>query len=142
MCEQAEPKEQGTTNQEQDGQLNDDPVLVAGQEEEEETTEQHAETNAHESTKSVLEGPLRYQSVAGLAGRTVQVLPAEALLTSRTNGARQRTAGHLAAAFGHDLAPSQGPLLLGLMMPFIQLTRFDSTTLKPISGIVPLLLKV
>lgn len=59
MCEQAEPEEQGTTDQEQDSQLNDDPVCIAGQEEEEETTEQHAETNAHESTKSMLEGPLR-----------------------------------------------------------------------------------
>jgi hypothetical protein len=51
MCEQADPDEQGTNNQQQDGQLNDDPVLVARQEEEEKTTEQYAETNAHESTK-------------------------------------------------------------------------------------------
>jgi hypothetical protein len=39
-------------------QLNDGLALVAGQEKEEETTEQHAETNAHESTKSVFEGLL------------------------------------------------------------------------------------
>ncbi len=37
-CEQAEPEEQGTTDQECDGQLNDDSVWIAGQEEEEETT--------------------------------------------------------------------------------------------------------
>ncbi len=108
-CEQAEPEEQGTTDQECDGQLNDDPVRIAGQEEEEETAEQHAETNAHESTNLMFEGPLRYEFVAGLAGRTLQVLKAEALLTSWTNGARHRTAGHLTAAFGHDLAPSEGP---------------------------------
>ena len=115
MCEQAEPDEQGTNNQQQDGQLNDDPVRVARQEEEENTTEQYAETNAHESTKSMLEGPLRYEPLAGLAGRTAQVLPAEALLTSWTNGARQRTAWLLAAAVGHDLAPSAGPLPLRLI---------------------------
>ena len=54
-CEHAEPQEQGTTSQEQDGQLNDGLVLVAGQEQEEQTTEHHAETNAHES---VFEGSL------------------------------------------------------------------------------------
>jgi hypothetical protein len=43
--------------------------------------------------------------VAGLAGRALPVLPAEALLTSRAHGAGQRTARCLAAAFVHDLTP-------------------------------------
>ena len=55
--DQAEPEEQGTTDQEQDGKLYGDPARIAGQHEKEETTEQHAETSAHESTKSMLEGP-------------------------------------------------------------------------------------
>ena len=58
-CEQAEPHEQGTTDQEEDGQLKDHSVSVARQEEEEKATEQHAETNAQESTESMLEGCLR-----------------------------------------------------------------------------------
>ena len=109
MCEYAEPEEQGTNDQEQDGQLNDIPVRITGQEKKEETTEQHAETNTHESTKSMFEGGLRYKLTAGLTGRPAQVLPAEALLTSRANGSRHRTAWRFAAAFGHDLAPSEGP---------------------------------
>ena len=59
MCEPAEPHEQGTNDQEEDGQLKDCPIIVARQQEEEDTTEQHTETNTHESTKSMLEGRLR-----------------------------------------------------------------------------------
>jgi len=72
--------------------LNDDPIRITGQEEKEETTEQYAQTNTYESTKLVFEGPIRYNLAAGLAGRTLQVLKAEALLTSWTYGARRRTA--------------------------------------------------
>ena len=104
-CEHAEPQEKGTTYQQQDGQLNYGLALVAGQEKEEETTEYHAETNAHESTKSVFEGSLSQEIVASLTGRTVRVLPAETLLTSWAPGARQRTACHLAAPIGHNLVP-------------------------------------
>jgi hypothetical protein len=57
--EQAEPHEQWTNDQEWDGQLNDCPAHVAGQEEEENSTEEYAETNTQESSKSMLEGPLR-----------------------------------------------------------------------------------
>jgi len=96
--------------------LNDCPVRVAGQEEEENSTEQYAETNAQESPKSLLEGPLKEELGAGLAGRTLPVLPAEALLTSRAHGARHRTAWCLAAAFVHDLTPSEGPLLVRPMV--------------------------
>ena len=103
-CEQAKPEEYRTPDQEQDGQLNDDSVCIARQEKEEETTKQHGKANAHESTKSMLEGLLRYELAADLAGRTLQVLPAEALITSWTNGARHRTACRLAVAFGHHLA--------------------------------------
>jgi hypothetical protein len=97
MCEPAEPHEQGTNDQEEDGQLKHCPVIVAGQEEKEDTAEQHTEANAQESTKAMLEGRVRYELVADLAGGTLPVLPAEALITSRTNGARHRTAWHLAA---------------------------------------------
>ena len=106
MCEHAEPEKQGTNDQKQDGQLNDIPVRIAGQEKKEETAEQNAETNAHESTKSVLEGGMRYKLTAGLTGRPAQVMPAEALLTSRANSSRHRTAWRFASAFGHDLTPS------------------------------------
>jgi hypothetical protein len=91
-CEQADPEEHRTNYEKRDGQLNDDPIRITGEEEKEETTEQYAETNTYESTKSVFEGPMRYNRVAGLAGRMLQVLKAEALLTSWTNGARRRTA--------------------------------------------------
>jgi len=67
-------------------------------EEEENSTEQYAETYAHESTKSLLEGPLRQELLAGLTGRTAPVLPAETLQTGRTYGARHRTIWCLAAA--------------------------------------------
>ena len=107
-CEHTEPHEQGTSYQEQDSHLNDGLVLITGQEQEEKTTEHHAETNAHESTKSVFEGSLSQEIVASLAGRTLQVLPTEALLTGWASGARQRTACHLAAPIGHDLAPFLG----------------------------------
>ena len=59
MGKPAEPHEQGTNDQKEDGQLKNCPVIVAGQEEEEDTTEQHTQTNAQESTKSMLEGRLR-----------------------------------------------------------------------------------
>jgi hypothetical protein len=91
-CEQAEPEEYRTNYEKQDGQLNDNPIRITGEEEKEETTEQYAETNTYESTKLVFEGPMRYNLAAGLAGRTLQVLKAEALLTSWTYGARRRTA--------------------------------------------------
>ncbi|TMD52233.1 MAG: hypothetical protein E6I93_10005 [Chloroflexi bacterium] len=54
--DQAEPEEQGTTDQEQDGKLYGEPARIAGQDEKEEATEQHVETGAHESAKSMLEG--------------------------------------------------------------------------------------
>ena len=76
--------------------MDDDPVRVAGQEEDEETTEQYAETNTHESGKSILEGSLIEKLVAELAGRSLQVLPAVASPAVRTNGARARTARHFA----------------------------------------------
>jgi len=104
-CHQAEPHEYCTNDQEEEGQLNDGPVSVAGQEEEENPTEQDAQTNAQESTKSILEGRVRYELLADLAGRTAPMLPAEALLTSRTHGARHGTAWCLAADFGHNLTP-------------------------------------
>ena len=72
--------------------MNDDPIRITGEEEKEETTEQYDEPNPCESTKPVFKGPVRYNLAAGLAGRTLQVLKAEALLTSWTNGARRRTA--------------------------------------------------
>jgi hypothetical protein len=56
---QAEPEEQGTTNQEQNGHLPGDPARIVGQEEEEETAEQHTATNTHKSTKPILKGQLR-----------------------------------------------------------------------------------
>ena len=73
MCEQAEPEEQQTTDQEQDSQLNDDPTCIMRQEEEEETTEQRAETDAHESPQSMLEGLLKYEPVASFAGSALLV---------------------------------------------------------------------
>jgi hypothetical protein len=45
-------------------------------EEEENSNEQDANTNAHESTKTLLEGPRRYELLAGLTGRTAPVPPA------------------------------------------------------------------
>ena len=59
MCEPTEPHEQGTNDQEENSQLKNCPIIVARQEEEEDTTEQHTQTNAQESTKSMLEGRLR-----------------------------------------------------------------------------------
>jgi hypothetical protein len=109
MCEHTKPEKQGTNDQKQDGQLNDIPVCITGQEKKEETAEQNAETNAHESTKPMLEGSMRYKLTAGLTGRLAQMMPAEALLTRRANGSRHRTAWCFASAFGHDLAPSEGP---------------------------------
>ena len=54
--------------------------------------------------------------MAGLAGRTLQVLPAETLSTRRADGARQPTALHLAEAFfGQDLIPQVVQLLFELM---------------------------
>jgi hypothetical protein len=47
-----------------------------GYEEEENSTEKDAETYAHESSKSPLEGVLRYELLAGLTGRTAPVPPA------------------------------------------------------------------
>ena len=54
-CEQAEPEEQGTSDQERDDQLNRDIALVAWKEQQEETTEQHVETDTHEPTQPVFE---------------------------------------------------------------------------------------
>ena len=105
LCEQAKPEEYRTPDQEQDGRLNDDSVCIARQEKEEETTKQYGKANAHESAKSMLKGLLRYELAADLAGRTLQMLPAEALQTSRTNGARHGTAYYFAATFVHNLAP-------------------------------------
>jgi len=45
-------------------------------EEEENSTEQYANTNAYKSTESLIEGPLRYELLAGLTGRTAPVPPA------------------------------------------------------------------
>jgi hypothetical protein len=47
-----------------------------GDEEEENSTEKDTETYAHESSKSLLKGVLRYELLAGLAGRTAPVPPA------------------------------------------------------------------
>lgn len=73
-CEQAEPEKQGTAGQERDDPLNRDPALVAWKEQQEETTEQHVETDAQEPTQPVLERAAGLEPVAGLAGRTLQVL--------------------------------------------------------------------
>ena len=55
-CDQAEPEEQGTPDQEGDGQLNHDPALVTRKEKEEQTTQQCIETDAHEPAQPMLEG--------------------------------------------------------------------------------------
>ena len=105
--EQAKPEKQGATYQERNGQLNGDPTRILGQKEEENATEQHSEANAHEPTKLVLEGSPGYEPAADFAGRTLQMLPAEATLTGRTNSTGQRTAYRLAATLGHTFAPFQ-----------------------------------
>ena len=57
-CEKAQPEEQGTADQQCDGQLNRDFALVAGKEEYEETTEQHVKADTHEPTQPMLERAL------------------------------------------------------------------------------------
>jgi hypothetical protein len=101
--------------------LKDDPACIAGQKEQEETQEENASTNAHETTKLMLEGFLKYEAAADLAGRAFQVLPAKALVTSWTNRAWHRTPCHLTTAFDHNLAPSKAPLLSGLKQWFLML---------------------
>ena len=75
--------------------------------------------------------------MADLAGRTLPVLPAEALITSRANSPWHRTAWCLAAEFVHDLAPSEGPLLLGLMISSLsgsKYSTFSRAVLQKIRG--------
>jgi hypothetical protein len=67
--------------------------------------------------------------VAGLAGRTVPVLPAKALLTSRTNRAGHRTVSCLAAEFVHDLTPL-------LPVSFTSLTDGESTVICLLAAFV------
>ena len=86
--EQAKPEEQGTAHQERNSQLDGDPTRILGQEEEKNSTEQYSEANAHQPTQLMFEGAPGYELAADLAGRTLQMLPAEAALTCRTNGTR------------------------------------------------------
>jgi hypothetical protein len=58
-CEKAEPEDQGTADQQCDGQLNRNFALVAWKEEYEETTEQHVKADTHEPTQPMLERALR-----------------------------------------------------------------------------------
>lgn len=110
MCEQAQPEEQQANYEQQDSYLEDHPACIARQKEKEDTQKENAETNAHESPKLMLKGVVRDDLAAGLAGRSVKVLPAEALITGRATGARHGTTRYLATAFGHGLAPSQALL--------------------------------
>jgi len=105
-------------------------------EEEENSNEQDADTNAHESTKTLLEGPRRYELLAGLTGRTAPVPPTQALQTSRTNGARHRTIWRLATAFVHDLTLSEDPLLFKRMVMFLSCSKYS--TCKSASNLLAL----
>jgi hypothetical protein len=99
--EQAKPEEQRATHQKQNSQLDDDAACILGQKEEENATEQHSKPDAHQPTKLMLEGSPGYELTANFAGRTLQMLPAEAALAGRTNCTWQRAAFRLAATLGH-----------------------------------------
>lgn len=98
---QAKPEEQGATYHERNSQLDNDPARILGQKEEQNAAEQYSESDAHQPTKLILEGVPGDELAANLAGRTLQMLPAEATLAGRTNGTRQRTAFRLAALLDH-----------------------------------------
>lgn len=96
-----------------------------GYEEEENSAEQDAETYAHESSESLLEGILRYEILACLTGRSAPVPPAETLQTGWTRGSRHRTIYYL-AAFVHDLTFPEDALHFKLKVLFLSCVKYST----------------